>query len=430
LSFRDVVVKAWYLGFRYLWIDSLCIIQDDTEDWEAEAARMAAVYSNATLTFAATEAADPSEGCCPLYTRALAIPLQDGDDKALVRFQDNLDLNDVDAALNTRGWAFQEAALSRRMVCFDDNQLLWKCTSKHESEDGLRVVSKATPSTGTWNVWACLAQLGRGEPSYAFWYKMMEDYSGRKFTFEKDKLPALAGIVEVFKEHVDDAPLVGLWRRDILDGLLSRADEPAERVSFQGVVPSWSWISVSGRVSWRRLLCSIAPEDQLEVISAEVDWAGHPMTSPISRAALKVRGRLRKAKVVNKSANLVYLHEIDEPSSKSLDEPGIPGNTQQKTPLEPEVQGYCHLDMIQPVGPDVWCLEVYHGLQRQEPPETPRNHAHQVLLLEIVDESRNEFRRVGVGCIWRHSYRKGEGVMGSAVQETFLGVPRRTITIL
>jgi hypothetical protein len=425
LSFKDVVAKAWYLGFRYLWIDSLCIIQDDSDDWEAEAARMASVYSNATLTFAATEAADPSEGCCPLHTKAFAIPLE-GDDKALIRFQDHLDLNNGDAALNTRGWAFQEAALSRRIVCFDNNQLLWKCSSRHESEDGLRVVSEATPSTGNWNVWACLAQLGGEGPSYAFWYKMMEDYSSRKLTFEKDKLPALAGMVEVFQDHVDDAPLLGLWRRDILNGLLWRADKPVERVSLPGVVPSWSWISVSGRVSWGRLLFSILPEDQLEVISAEVDWAGRPMTSPISGAALKVRGRLKEAKVV-KRADLVYLHEIDESSPKSS-EPRTPGNGQEETLFDPEILGYCHLDLVEPVGAHLWCLEVRHGLQRQGP-EDPRNRAHQVLLLEPVNEFQGKFRRVGVGCLWRHSYRQG-GVMGNEVKETFLGVPRRTVTIL
>ncbi|KAK3291387.1 HET domain protein [Chaetomium fimeti] len=415
LSYRDVVVKAWYLGFQYLWIDSLCIIQDDNDDWEAEAARMAAVYSNATLTFAATEAADPSEGCCPRYSRAFPIPLE-GDDKALVRFQDNLNLNGGDAALNTRGWAFQEAALSRRMVCFDNDQLLWKCTSRHESEDGLRVVSEATPNTGDWNVWACLAQLGSGKPSYVFWYKMMEDYSGRKFTFEKDKLPALAGIVEVFEDHVDDAPLVGLWHGDILDGLLWRAHEPGERVSFSGVVPSWSWTSVSGRVSWGGSLISILPEGQLKVISVGVDWAGRPMTSPISGAALEVHGRLKKAKVV-RSANLVYLHEIDESSSESS-ELRTSENGQEETLSRPEILGYCHLDVVNPVGPHIWCLEVYQGLQRPGP-ECPRNLAHRVLLLEPVNEVKSEFSRVG-----------DDGVMGSAVKETFLGVPRRTVTIL
>jgi hypothetical protein len=431
LSFKDVVAKAWYLGIRYLWIDSLCIIQDDNDDWEAEAARMAAVYSNATLTFAATEAADPSQGCCPLYTRAVPIPLEGDDDKALVRFLDHLDLNSGHAALNTRGWAFQEAALSRRMVCFDNNQLLWKCSSRHESEDGLRVASEATPSRGDWNVWACLARLqGGGEPSYDFWYRMMEDYSSRKFTFEKDKLPALAGIVEVFKDHVDDAPLVGLWRRDILRGLLWRADKPAERVSFSDVVPSWSWISVSGRVSWARLMCSISPEDQLQVVSAEVDWAGRPMTSPIAGAALTVHGRLKEAKVVKRGDNLVNLHEIDESSSSASLEPRtLGGGSDETAPPGPEILGYCHLDLAKPVGPHVWCLEVYHGLQR-EGPETPRNRAHQVLVLEPVDGSQREFRRVGVGLLWWHSYRKGEGVMGDVVKETFLGVPRRTVVIL
>ena len=414
LSYSDIVAKAFYLGFQYLWIDSLCIIQDDNEDWEVEAARMADVYSNAALTFAATEAADPSEGCCPLYSRAFAIPLPDGD-KALIRFQDHLNLNSRDAALNKRGWALQEAALSRRMVCFDNDQLLWKCTSRQESEDGLRTVEEPTPGAGQWNLWACLENLG-GEKSYAFWYRMMEDYSHRKLSFEKDKQPALAGIVEVFEKHINDTPLSGLWREDLVNGLLWRAHEPGERVSSSGVVPSWSWTSVSGPVSWGRSFFSIEPEDKLEVISAEVKWAGRPMTSPIAAAPLRVCGRMRKVKVV-RNANTAYLHEVDESP--------VPGDKQEETP---EILGYCHLDVLGFEGLQVWCLEVYHGLQRPGP-EDPRNRAHRVLLLGALDESGDVCKRLGVGCVWRHSYREG-AIKDSAVKETFLGVPRRTVTIL
>lgn len=415
LSYRDIVVKAWHLGFRYLWIDSLCIVQEDAEDWEAEAAHMADVYSNATLTFAATEAADPSEGCCPLYSRAFAIPLLDGD-SALVRYQDHLNLNSRDAALNRRGWTLQEAALSRRMVCFDNDQFLWKCTSRHESEDGLCVVEEATPGVRGWNLWACLKKLGGGEGRYAFWYRMMEDYSCRKLSFEKDRLPALAGMVEVFREHVDDGPLLGLWRGDLVNGLLWRVREPGQRASPPGVAPSWSWTSVSGPVSWDGSFFSIETGGKLEVISAEVEWAGRPMTSSVVAAPLKVCGRMREAKAVRKG-NTVYLHELGEPSEPEDEQKG-----------SPEILGYYHLDLVESMPSHVWCLEAYHGLQRPGP-EDQRNHAHRVLILEALDEPGDVFRRVGVGCVWRHSYRQGEG-MGTAVKETFLGVPRRTVTIL
>ncbi|KAH6842745.1 hypothetical protein B0I37DRAFT_313747, partial [Chaetomium sp. MPI-CAGE-AT-0009] len=75
---------------------------DNNEDWEAEAARIATIYSNATLTFTTTKVADLSKGYYPRYSRAFPIPLE-GNNKALVRFQDYLDLNNGKAILNTRG---------------------------------------------------------------------------------------------------------------------------------------------------------------------------------------------------------------------------------------------------------------------------------------------------------------------------------------
>jgi hypothetical protein len=52
--------------------------------------------------------------------------------------------------------------------------------------------------------------MGEGKPSYTFWYGMMEDYSRRTLTFDKDKLAALAGNVEMFRSLVHDEPVMGL----------------------------------------------------------------------------------------------------------------------------------------------------------------------------------------------------------------------------
>ncbi|KAM7191943.1 HET domain protein [Naviculisporaceae sp. PSN 640] len=450
LSFRDIVAKTWYLGFTYLWIDSLCIIQDDSDDWEAEAARMAAVYSNATLTFAATEAADPSLGCCPQYTRAFPIPLPTSEDKdqvALIRFQDHLNLNSENAALNKRGWTFQEAALSRRMVCFDTDQLLWKCCSRQESEDGLMVATEpGVGGVGGWNVWACLRTLGNEVASrYDFWYRMMEDYSKRQFTFEKDRLPALAGIVDVFQRDNDDEPLLGLWREDLLNGLLWRPCKPAasnergSRESGASSLPSWSWVSAAGPVTWRPLRSISSEDERLELISADVRWAGCPMTSPVLGTTLKVNGRLKKAELFKQpGTDFVYLYECE--ASCAVEEDGRQkGKTAAVEQPVRALLGYCQLDLVETESclPDhVWCLEVYQGLQWRDT-RAPRNHVHKVLILEPVTVNENshgsepEFGRVGIGIMWQHAYRKDE-TRGEeiAVEETFSNVARRTLSIL
>jgi hypothetical protein len=61
-TFQDAITVTQELGLRYLWIDSICIIQDDSEDWETQAAQMATVYSNARVVLAATDAKDGRGG--------------------------------------------------------------------------------------------------------------------------------------------------------------------------------------------------------------------------------------------------------------------------------------------------------------------------------------------------------------------------------
>jgi hypothetical protein len=66
-TFRDAIRITRRLGFLYLWIDSLCIIQDSSEDWNHEARLMGKIYTNATCNIAASDAPDSSHGC--LYSR-------------------------------------------------------------------------------------------------------------------------------------------------------------------------------------------------------------------------------------------------------------------------------------------------------------------------------------------------------------------------
>lgn len=89
-TFQEAIALTRKLGVRYLWIDSLCIIQDDHHGWEVESAKMATIYSLSYLTIAATHAADSQQGCfstrwtvandlldLPRFTsREIEIPLQ------------------------------------------------------------------------------------------------------------------------------------------------------------------------------------------------------------------------------------------------------------------------------------------------------------------------------------------------------------------
>lgn len=128
-SFQDAVRVTLALGISYLWIDSLCIVQDDGDDWEREAARMEDVFSSAYLTVAATSAPSsiagflgdrPSRPCTTVQTTS-------GEHLYLSKAIDDFRGDVEKGSLNTRGWVFQERALSRRTVHFTSTQIYWEC---------------------------------------------------------------------------------------------------------------------------------------------------------------------------------------------------------------------------------------------------------------------------------------------------------------
>jgi len=128
-TFRDAVTVARGLGIDYVWIDSLCIIQDDEDDWQNESRKMKQVFSLAYCTIGASSAkssldgflADPSPRSVVTlpFTKAGALYVCiDIDD-----FHDDVEIG----PLNSRGWVFQERALSRRTIFFTSTQVYWEC---------------------------------------------------------------------------------------------------------------------------------------------------------------------------------------------------------------------------------------------------------------------------------------------------------------
>jgi hypothetical protein len=138
---------ALKLGFRYIWIDSLCIIQDDAEDWEIQSALMSEIYQNAVLTLAATSSKGDNKGCCTRNaqgTPALEITLPEdvGACRVAVRRPLNhFDTQTADGLLDhfpllTRGWTFQERLLSPRVLHICESELVWECREASICECG------------------------------------------------------------------------------------------------------------------------------------------------------------------------------------------------------------------------------------------------------------------------------------------------------
>ncbi|OAL26374.1 hypothetical protein AYO22_04292 [Fonsecaea multimorphosa] len=342
-TFLDAMDITRRLGFRYLWIDSLCIIQDDESDWQTEAAKMGDVYRQGFLNLAAVDSDEPGffrdrDGAlkrpCKLDIKVPdgVLPLNNGDIiHALPR--QKLGPKKLSQAyrgpLDSRGWVLQEYMLARRTLNFGKKMIYWDCLTMLASEptpDGAKTGEIGINDDGDFvqRFKAGISGELRGlkEPlsrdSQAFsriWFLAVEAYTRRKLTFEKDRLTAIAGLAIEYQKVTGDVYLAGLWKRHLLDGLLwsvwargcptvgntvaQKGDHGpyGERfTNFQA--PSWSWASVSGYIRYIEIYerdDRVGQTFMAEVLHADCTPLDPRMTSSSYSGHLLIRGHLLRA---------------------------------------------------------------------------------------------------------------------------------------
>ena len=174
-NFQDAIEICRFLGIYLLWIDSLCIVQDNKKDWERESQKMGHVYQYAHLVISADAASDGSVGCftkrevCsePVFEidNGIASVISLYARTAIEHSQYTTSSVDqpVRDPLSSRAWVLQEWLLARRVLQFSQQELIWDCRTRFDCEcEGFNRWNSGSELTSDGN-----CQSGRGLRSEA-----------------------------------------------------------------------------------------------------------------------------------------------------------------------------------------------------------------------------------------------------------------------
>ena len=274
LTFRDAVTITRRLGYRYLWIGSLSIIQDSPEDWLFESARMGNVYGNAILNIAVEASRNCNDGIFKLVNgtrRVESIPLEIPCVSPSRNIRGSMFVRQrlwgdrfSRGPLSERAWVLQEEVLSPRVLRYSSEQLTWTCSSIHCNE-GYPAHHRDNEARGLKEIFNIprISKNRDGDPGetknqedimslnmlHRWWYGVVNDFCYRKVTFISDKFQAISALAREVQSRAGYQYKAGIWEEDVLRGLIWSADGMGEPTSTY-IAPSWSWTSLDLTKCW------------------------------------------------------------------------------------------------------------------------------------------------------------------------------------
>ncbi|KAI1477842.1 HET-domain-containing protein [Daldinia eschscholtzii] len=255
-TIKDAIIITKGLGVAYLWVDALCIIQDDDRDWQQESALMAEIYSNSYCTIAASSAVANDDGFIgkPLVWRNACLLEWESsgmqNQNSVVIYPQETTAKDIketliSCPLSKRGWVLQEMCLSPRVIHHTDNGLVWICKQMHTSEQQHKLGEQPIDTTLSRELPYPILQLCK---PYEDWREYIEDYSRRSLTRITDRLPALAGVAMRMHRETGATYLAGIWKESLMQDLIwyRLPEDPPLVICSPYIAPSWSWASKQG----------------------------------------------------------------------------------------------------------------------------------------------------------------------------------------
>jgi hypothetical protein len=317
-TFLEAIRLTRRLGVRYLWIDSLCIIQDSSEDWGTESVRMFDIYRNSYLNIGAAGASDANGGLFSSLDSGKTLPcvltIGIGENSRYIASEyepKNSYERDEQCALFGRAWVFQELFLAPRTLFFGKDELFWECrrlrgtetipeqAEHHPGYDGLRMATR--------ELWENLDDQNY-QSRLGVWFELVRQYSNKQLTKVSDKLVAVSGLASHLGSSWGDVSyLAGLWSFRLRRGLLWHVAKPQLKKDKTFIAPSWSWASTTGTVIPSGFSALDTFEENLselrdgiiEVLDASTTLdSSYSLYGPVLGGQVRVKGPLMRGKIM------------------------------------------------------------------------------------------------------------------------------------
>lgn len=398
-TFQDAILVTRRMGFRYLWIDSLCIIQDSPEDWIKESGTMQNVYANCVLTIVASWGKDSDTGlfierkplnqqpcriirnaCTGLYVQPLPTSIERNASRS------------HDESLEKRAWAVQERFLPLRTLSYRSFELRWDCLERCRSESwptGLgRRAAKALahwrwlykPENTAFREFRLLKVRSSGSTLnyihkfYDSWNDILGKYTRAQLTYQSDIFVAISGLTKCIEKWTGLTNIYGMWKELLpIDLLWVRLGE-GSKASRSLLCPTWSWGSLIGTGVGTFRMHLLPENDTLwskrfpAMVKARVISLEPALAASDGNTRIKIQGLIFCTKILLQSISHWHI-------------PTLVGT-----------EGKCFIDLETgyTYGENVFCLVIVerrsrvHGLQRIG------------LILARSKPDREEYVRVGV----------------------------------
>lgn len=438
-TFADAIRIARQLGIRYLWIDSLCIIQDSPNDWESEASQMGTYYKNALVTISAAHGSNSDAGLFvkrdSLSTQPCLVNIKYSNDwrQAYVYARDtsfqlsrsSLGELKKPLPLYSRSWVLQEQLLSLRTLTYGKFGISWRCqTMRFDERAPLAMktddfIKDKSDNVVTFRgdpreIETTMAELQRnwifprrsldvipgGAKGFQIfhknehcsptsdhfmqdWGRLVQNYTSRGMTHQTDKLIAISGIASIISSSKSLEYTAGIWNGShemFVQGLLWSASKRGPRLL--DVAPSWSWASIECEVNWPGHL-GVGFRQTASIIS--FDCSG---TAARSQGSITLQSHVRHGIIGSDGTAGLIVQTNDSGSSPNAISPHWK-------------QGVISLDEVMPAKTPLLFLEVGTGKVNY----TRTDSLVHALVLRHDDEHPRKCRRVGYST-WDESFWK------------------------